>query len=158
MFFFLFFQAQALTTILLCCITIPSTTFSTKTDTILFQLTRICLLYSMPFQHFSVILIINLYKSLSANNWQIYQINIIAQLPLTFWPFRNISPTNIAESLVYSPRRVTAEKAVQGFSEYKLVDYRANKLYSGARRDADQGEHNYCRKLKQWYFPLTFAN
>ena len=45
---------------LLCCITIPSTTFSTKTDTILFQLTRICLLYSMPFQHFSVILINNL--------------------------------------------------------------------------------------------------
>ena len=91
-------------------------------------------------------------KSLSANNWQIYQINIIAQLPLTFLPFRNISTTNIAESLVYSPRRVTAEKAVQGFSEYKLVDYLANKLYSGARRDADQGEHNYCRKLKQWYF------
>ena len=73
-------------------------------------------------------------------------------------PFRNISTTNIAESLVYSPRRVTAEKAVQGFSEYKLVDYLANKLYSGARRDADQGEHNYCRKLKQWYFRLTFAN
>ena len=95
---------------------------------------------------------------MSANNWQIYQINIIAQLPLTFLPFRNISKTNIAKSLVYSPGRVTAEKAVQGFSEYKLVDYLANKLYSGARRDADQGEHNYCRKLKQWYFRLTFAN
>ena len=97
-------------------------------------------------------------KSLSANNWQIYQINIIAQLPLTFLPFRNISKTNIAKSLVYSPRRVTAEKAVQGFSEYKLVDYLANKLYSGARRDADQGEHHYCRKLKQWYFRLTIGN
>ena len=97
-------------------------------------------------------------KSLSANNCQIYQINIIAQLPLTVLPFRNISTPNIAESLVYSPRRVTAEKAVQGFSEYKLVDYLANKLYSGARRDADQGEHNYCRKLKQWYFRLTVGN
>ena len=95
---------------------------------------------------------------MSANNWQIYQINIIAQLPLTFLPFRKISKTNIAKSLVYSPRRVTAEKAVQGFSEYKLVDYLANKLYSGARRDADQGEHNYCRELKQWYFRLTIAN
>ena len=112
----------------------------------------------MPFQHFSVILIINLYKSLSANNWQIYQVNIIVQLPLTVLPFRKIITTYFAESLVYSPRRVTAEKGVQGFSEYKLVDYLANKLYSGARRDADQGEHNYCRKLKECYFPLTFAN
>ena len=57
--FLSFFQAQALTTILLCSITIRSATFSSKADTILFQLTRICLLYSMPFQHFSVILIIN---------------------------------------------------------------------------------------------------
>ena len=94
-------------------------------------------------------------KSSSANNWQIYQINIIAQLPLTFLPFRKIITTYFAESLVYSPRRVTAEKAVQGFSEYKLVDYLANKLYSGARSDADQGEHHYCRKLKQWFFRLT---
>ena len=101
----------------------------------------------MPFQHFSVILINNL-SPCRQKNWQIYQINIIAQLPLTFLPFRNISTTNIAESLVYSPRRVTAEKAVQGFSEYKLVDYLADKPYSGARRDADQGDHHYCRKLK----------
>ena len=95
---------------------------------------------------------------MSASNWQIYQINIIAQLLLTFLPFRNISTTNIAKSLVYSPRRVTAEKAVQGFSEYKLVDFLANKLYSGARRYADQGEHHYCRKLKQWYFRLTVGS
>ena len=95
---------------------------------------------------------------MSGNNWQIYQINIIAQLPLTVLPFRKISTTNIAESLVYSPGRVTAETAVQRFSEYKFVDYLANKVYSGARPDADQGEHNYCRKLKQWYFRLTFAN
>ena len=58
--FLSFFQVQALTTILLCCITIRSTTFSSKADTILFQLRTICLLYSMQFQHFSVILIINL--------------------------------------------------------------------------------------------------
>ena len=56
-----FFQASlALTTILFCSITIRSTTFSSKADTILFQLRTICLLYSMQFQHFSVILI---------NNW-----------------------------------------------------------------------------------------
>ena len=56
-----FFQASlALTTILFCSITIRSTTFSSKADTILFQLRTICLLYSMQFQHFSVILIINL--------------------------------------------------------------------------------------------------
>ena len=111
----------------------------------------------MQFQHFSVILIINL-SPCRQTTFKFTKTNIIAQLPLTFLPFRNINTTNIAESLVYSPRRVTAEKAVQGFSEYKLVDYLANKLYSGARRDADQGEHNYCRKLKQWYFRLTFAN
>ena len=97
-------------------------------------------------------------KSSSANNWQIYQINIIAQLPLTVLPFRKIITTYFAESLVYSPGRVTAEKAVQGFSKFKFVDYLANKLYSGARRDADQGEHHYCRKLKQWYFRLTVGN
>ena len=94
---------------------------------------------------------------MSTNNWQIYQIDIIAQLSLTFFPFRKFGTTYIAESLVYSPRRVTYENAVQGFSEYKLVDYLANKLYSGARRDADQGEHHYCRKLKQWYFRLQLV-
>ena len=55
-----FFQASlALTKILFCSITIRSTTFWSKADTILFQLRTICLLYSMQFQHFSVILIIN---------------------------------------------------------------------------------------------------
>ena len=95
---------------------------------------------------------------MSGNNWQIYQINIIALLPLTVLPFRKIITTYFAESLVYSPGRVTAKKGVQGFSEYKFVDYLANKLYSGARRDADQGDHHYCRKLKQWYFRLTVGN
>lgn len=82
---------------------------------------------------------------MSTNNWQIYQIDIIAQ---------KFGTTYIAESLVYSPRRVTYENAVQGFSEYKLVDYLANKLYSGARRDADQGEHHYCRKTETMVFPF----
>ena len=40
--------------------TIPFTTFSSKADNILFQLTRICLLSSMAFQYFFVILTNNL--------------------------------------------------------------------------------------------------
>ena len=46
---FLFFQAQELTTILFRSIEIPLTTFSSNVDNILFQLTRICFLYSMTF-------------------------------------------------------------------------------------------------------------
>ena len=53
---------------------------------------------------------------------------------------------------------MTAEKAVQGFSEYKLVDYLANRLYSGARRKADQVEPHYKKILKQSDFCLTVGN
>ena len=45
----LFFQAQELTTILFRSMKIPSTAFSSNADNILFQLTRICLLYSITF-------------------------------------------------------------------------------------------------------------
>ena len=56
----LFFQAQELPT-LFRSITIPSKTFSSQADnSFFFQLTRICFLYSMAFQHFLVILINNL--------------------------------------------------------------------------------------------------
>ena len=79
-------------------------------------------------------------------------------MPLTFCPFEKISTTYVAESLVYSPGRVTAEKAVQGFSEYKLVDYLANGLYSGARREADQVEPHYKQIVKQSDFCLTVGN
>ena len=54
------FQAQQLTTIFFRSIKIPSTAFSSTADNILFQLTRICLLYSMTFPHFSVVLVNNL--------------------------------------------------------------------------------------------------
>ena len=54
------FQAQELPT-LFRSITIPSKTFSSQADnSFFFQLTRICFLYSMAFQHFLVILINNL--------------------------------------------------------------------------------------------------
>ena len=53
---------------------------------------------------------------------------------------------------------MTAEKAVQGFSEYKLVDYLVSRLYSGARREADQVDPNYKKTLKQSDFCLTVAN
>ena len=55
----LFFQAQELPT-LFRSITIPSKTFSSQADKSFFQLTRICFLYSMAFQHFLVKLINNL--------------------------------------------------------------------------------------------------
>ena len=55
----LFFQAQELPT-LFRSIKISSTAFSSTADNILFQLTRICLLYSMTFPHFSVVLVNNL--------------------------------------------------------------------------------------------------
>ena len=53
---------------------------------------------------------------------------------------------------------MTAEKAVQGFSEYKLVDYLVSRLYSGARREADQVDPHYKKTLKQSDFCLTVAN
>ena len=43
---------------------------------------------------------------------------------------------------------MTAEKAVQGFSEYKLVDYLANRLYGGARREGDQVEPHYKKNIE----------
>ena len=75
-----------------------------------------------------------------------------------FLPFWKISTTYVAESLVYSPGRVTAEKVVQGLSGYKLVDYFFNRLYSGAWRDADQVEPHYKKILKQSGFCLTVGN
>ena len=53
---------------------------------------------------------------------------------------------------------MTAEKAVQGFSEYKLVDYLANRLYGGARSEADQVEPHYKKILKPSDFCLTVGN